>query len=98
MTITVAFNKSNTYHWVSGYARIIDDKLLYNVHTYCTPSLLDISSYFFLLFWPHEHVLEDTISALFWRCDGPLVAHQTDVPGSNLASPTLTLMRSRIIV
>ena len=47
---------------------------------------------FFLFFWRHEHVLEDGISALLWRCDGPLVAHQKDVPGSILASPTMTLM------
>ena len=36
-----------------------------------------------------------------WRCGGSSVAHQTsgaEFPGSNPASPTMILMRCRIIV
>ena len=37
---------------------------------------------------------------IIWRCGGSVVVHQTskEVPGSNPASPTMILMRCRIIV
>ena len=49
----------------------------------------------FKMWW----LIEDVVS--HWRCAGSLVAHQTsgaEVPGSNPASPTMILMRCRIIV
>ena len=46
--------------------------------------------------------LEDcTVYIVHWRCGGSLIAHQTsvaEVPGSKPASPTMILMRGRIIV